>query len=381
MENNKLIAIVAAVVLVIAAVGVVLYMNSEEPEKKGLYKLNPVVSDVDMGKCSATPAVIITFETMYEDYYGDLVKSDLTLADAKADTAFWNEYCNWSSLIDKQSNGTLNVTISTGAKGTEVVNVPVCDGVVVMGTMYSETLYYLACAENNVTPYTEESYNNAAMKEYMNSTIAGGMQYSYYSQNDSEYMLRLVDQSTYYDLGTNSVQSVDSEKLASALMSSKNAGHQNTIYLGSGTRISTSEHYNTNTGPCNATGSYYAFFGPSNIKDVFSCVDCIGQIMGFSDETINKVIEDIQLRLYKVYYSVQEKTEGKEPVKAYWESGSGKAVNSAMAKVILNFLGFDASMLDGAEHSLESLLVESPKYLIFYTNDGRSEDDRMRVNN
>lgn len=380
MGNNKLIAVAVVVIIAVAAVGVAVFMNSGEAEKKGLHKLDPVISEVDMGKCSATPAVIITIEDMYRDYYGDLVNDDLTLADAKADEKFWNAFCDWSSMVEKQSNGTLNVNISTTAKGTETINVPICDAAVVMGTMYSETLYFLTCAENDVETYSAESYTNAGVKDYLNNTIVGGMQYSYYSQNSTDYM-KLVDESSYYDLGVNSVQSLDSEKLASALVGSKNSGNTNTIYFASGTRMSTSEHYNNNTGPCKATGSYYAFFSPSTISEVFSCVECIGLIMGFSEETINKVVEDIQLRLYKVYYSVQEKIENKETTKAYWEGSSGKAVSSTMAKVILDFLGFDTSLLDGSEHSLESLIVESPTYIIFYTNDGRSDDDRMRVNN
>ncbi|MDR1404977.1 MAG: hypothetical protein LBJ20_05380 [Candidatus Methanoplasma sp.] len=381
MVNNKLMAIAAAVILAAAAVGVYAFLNSGETEKKALYKLGAVVSEVDMGKCSATPAVIVTIEDMYRDYYGDLVSSSLTLADAKADTEFWNEYCSWEPMLKANPDGTYDVKITTGTKGTDTKKIPVSDTALAMGTMYSETLYYLICTEYGEEMYSDESYANQNILDYMNGTIAGGMQYSYYEDNDVDYMLKTVSKDSYYDLGVNSVQSLDSEKLTSALRQANEKTDGNVIYFASGTRILTSEHYNNNTGPCDATESYYAFFSPSEIKEVFPSIQCIGLLMGFSEETVDKLIEDIQLRLYRVYHSVQEKTDGGETVKAYWEGSSGKAINSAMGKVILNFLGFDTSLLDGAEHDLESLLTDKPVYLVWYTNDGRNLDERMRINN
>ena len=381
MVDNKFIAVIAVVILAVAAVGTYAITNSGGNEKKGLYRLDPVVSIVDMGKCSATPAVVVTIEDMYRDYYGDLVKDDLTLADAKADTKFWDEYCKWTPIIEPKGDGAFTVQVSTTANGTKPTIIPVCDTAIIMGTMYSETLYYLICTEYGVRMYSDESYADRNVSDYMKRTIAGGMQYSYFEGDNIDYMLKTIDRSAYYDLGVNSVQSLDPEKLTSALKKAKTGTTGNVIYFASGTRIATSEQYNSNTNPCVVTHTYYAFFSPSEIKEVFASVECIGLLMGFSEETINELIEDIQLRLYKVYYSVQEKTAGKAKEKAYWEGSSGKAISSAMGKVILNFLGFDASLLDGAEHDIESLLVDRPAYLVYYTNDNRTHDEKMRANN
>ena len=81
-----------------------------------------------------------------------------------------------------------------------------------------------------------------------------------------------------------------------------------------------------------------------------------------------------------MYHSVQEKTDGKSSGYAYWESSSGKAIKSAMGKIIVEFLGFDSKLLDGAEHDMESLLQDKPSYLIFYTNDTRTDAEKMRTN-
>lgn len=378
MQKNQIIVIIVAAVLVVAGIGVYLLATGEDAEKKGLYKLNAVVTEVNMGQCSATPGVIVTLEDMYEAYYGDLVDDTLTIDDAKADTDFWSTYGTWDSLISDNGDGTLDVTVSTSAKGDETVTMSVCDTAVVMGTMYSETMYFLACAENDVEVYSEESYTNAGVKEFLSNAITGGMIYSYFEDYDVEYMLKCVSESDYFDLGVTSVQKVEPETLASALEDAMSDGN-NAVYFASGTRM-TADYYDNNVNPCKSTGANYAFFGPTTISDVFSCVEAIGCIMGFDDETIDEVIEDIQLRLYKIYYSVESKTSGTtDTTYAYWESGLGSTVKSSMAKVIVQYLGFDASLLDGADHDLESLLEDNPKLLIFYTNDSRTMDEMMRV--
>ena len=50
-----------------------------------------------------------------------------------------------------------------------------------------------------------------------------------------------------------------------------------------------------------------------------------------------------------------------------------------MGEIIVEYLGFDAKLLDGAEHDLESLLQDKPVYLIFYTNDARTDAEKMRI--
>lgn len=375
-------AIVAVVIIVVAAVAVVALNNNNETEveKKGLYRLDATVVDVSMGQCSATPGVIITLENIYKAYYGDYVKTGFTIDDVKKDTAFWNEYCEWSPIATDNGDGTYTVQSTTKAKGTESVVIPVADAAVSMGTMYSETIYTLLCYQYGMQPYSEASLKNENIGKAMSEMVVGGMDYNYYIENEGIFMTTYVDKTTYLDLGVNSVQKVDAEKLTNVMKSAKGDG-KNVIYFGSGTRMSEDKYYVANTEPCKNTGTYYAFFGPSAIKDVYASVDAIGKIMGFDQSVIDKSIQDFQIRLYTVYNSVQEKTSGvTEKEKAYWEAGNGKAVKSSMGSTILKFLGFDASLMDGAEHDLESLLFDKPSLLVFYTNDGRSLDERMRTN-
>ena len=376
-KTTKIVAVVAVLIVVIAAVAAVALNNSDDtPEKKGLYTLDAKVVEVSMGQCSATPSVVLTMEKIYESYYGKLDEK-YTIADAKADTQFWNTYMNWTSLITDNGDGTFNVKSETKAHKEETVTIPKVDTVISIGTMYTETIYFLLCQKYGLEPYTKESLNNESIKNDLRSMISGGMDYSYYEQQDVKFMLEYIDKSTYIDLGVNSVQKIDAEKLTSAIKKAQDGGKK-VLYMASGSRMSEDKYYVANTAPCKNTGAYYAFFAPTTFADVCSCIQVIGKLMGFDESVINSMIEDFQVTLYNIYKGVQEKSAGEKKL-AYWESGTGKSVKSAMATTILQFLGFDASLLDGAEHDLESLIRDKPSVIIFYDNDTRSMDEKMRA--
>lgn len=379
----KIGAVVAVLIIVVAAAAVVMMNNGSdtEEEKKGLYRLDATVSEVNMGQCSATPSVIITLETLYKDYYGDFVKTGFTIDDVKKDKDFWDKYCVWTPIIEDNGDGTYNVTCTTKAKGAETVTIPKADAMVSMGTMYSETVYTLLCYQYGVEPNSPESLKNESIGKDFASMVVGGMQYSYYEEQNCEFMTAYIDKANYLDLGVVSVQKVDAEELTKVMKAAKGED-KNVVYFGSGTRMSEEKYYNANTEPCKKTGTYYEFLAPSTINDVYSAIDVIGKVMGFDQKVIDEAIQDFQIRLYTIYNSVQEKTSGTtEKVKAYWESADGKAIKkTSMGKTIVEFLGFDGSLLDGAEHDLESLLVDKPSLIIFYTNDSRPMDERMRTN-
>lgn len=376
-KNMKIAAVAVVAVIVIAAAAVVIGGGVTESEKKGLYKLDAEFVEVSMGQCSATPSVILTLETVYEAYYGDYTDKEYTIDDVKADEAFWNEFCAWTPLVTDNGDGTFDVVSQTKAKGSETVTIPKVASMVTLGTMYSETLYFLLCEQYGVEPYSDAGLSNDSVGEAMKKHIAGGMQYSYYEQNEGVYMTAYIDESEYMDLGVTSVQKVDPEVLTKVLADAK-ADNGDVIYMASGTRINDDKYYQANTNPAKSTGTYYAFFAPQTFGDVCSCIDAIGKLMGFDDTVINGLIDDFQLRLYTVYKSVEENAESEKP-KVYWESNTGKAVSSSMAKTIMEFLGFDTKLMDGAEHDMESLLSEKPSLLCFYTNDDRPMDEKMRT--
>ena len=382
MNQNtmKLAAVVAVVVIVVAVAAAVLMTRggSDSGEQRGgLYQLDAQYVEVSMGQCSATPSVINTLETVYEAYYGDLT-TQYTIEDVMSDTVFWNEYCTWEPLATDNGDGTYTVTSSTRANGDETVTIPVADRMISMGTMYSECVYILLCQKYGVEPYSEAGLTDPRIGEELSSIVVGGMSYSYYGQNEADYMTSYVAQDGYLDLGVTSVQRIDPETLTAVLENAMSDG-DDVVYMASGTRMSTAEYYESNTSPCRSTGAYYAFFAPTTFNDVYSCIDVIGKIMGFEQATIDAVIQDFQVRLYAVYKGVQENAD--QSALVYWESNSGNAVSSSMAITIMDFLGFDTRLMDGGEHDLESLLSDSPALLVYYTNDGRSMDEKMRVNN
>ena len=376
-KNMKIVAIAAVVVLLVAAIAVMIGGGMTDSDKKGLYKLDAEYVEVSMGQCSATPSVIITLETVYEEYYGDYIDKEYTIDDVKADEEFWNEFCAWEPLVTDNGNGTYTVKSQTKAKDVENVTIPKVDAMVTLGTMYSETLYFLLCEKYGVRPYTAEGLNNDSVGEELRNLIAGGMEYSYYEENEGTYMTAYMDESKYLDLETTSVQKVDPEVLTAVLSKAK-ADKGDIVYMASGTRINDEKYYQANTNPPKNTGTYYAFFSPGTFGDVCSCIDAIGKLMGFDEDVVNSLIDDFQIRLYTLHKSVEEKSGTEKPI-VYWESNTGKAVGSSMSKTIMEFLGFDIKLMDGAEHDMESLLAEKPDLLCFYTNDDRPMEDKMRA--
>ena len=101
-----MIGAVVVVIALVAASAAVLLNNDNDNEKKGLYALDATILDVDMGGMSGTPKMVETIEYMYTSVYGDLKEGadKLTLADAKADTTFWNTYCNYTPTVSVDSS-------------------------------------------------------------------------------------------------------------------------------------------------------------------------------------------------------------------------------------------------------------------------------------
>ncbi len=374
MESKKLIAILAVIIVVVAAAAAVVMLNSGSEKKTGgLYALDAQVISVDMGGITATPKMVASIEELYEQVYGDLVKTDFTIEDAKNDTKFWNEYCNYDPVVKDNQNGTFTVTISLSSGDRDITLNSTANSMLSMGTMYMTTVYYFLCEKYDVEPYSNNALNNSDLKKEFQSIVAGATSLSYVESNTE--LIDYFDKDTYKDCGQNTIANYDTEQMGQDTKDLSSAG-KNVILVASGKSVSDSA-YNTMRNTFQANGGMEpVLVTASSIKEAFANIECLGYILGFGEYT-DDLIEDLQVRLYAVYYSLQQKS---DEHKVYWETYAGKSISMrGMSESVLEFMGWNTSLINGGEVDTETLLQEKPDIIIFYTNDTRSMDDKMRA--
>ncbi|MDR3074494.1 MAG: hypothetical protein LBU30_00450 [Candidatus Methanoplasma sp.] len=374
MEKRKLIAVFAVIVIVIAAAAAAVALKSDSDKKTGgLYALDAQIISVDMGGITATPKMVTSIEELYEKAYGDYVRTGFTIDDVKADSEFWNKYCNYDSVITINQDGSRTVTIETQSGEREITIDGVADSMLSMGTIYMTTVYYYLCQKYGEEPYSSGAFNNSGLKEEFQRVVAGGTSLAYV---ESQTELReYFDTGKYLDAGQNTIGNYDMETLGRDVKSLADAG-RNVILVGSGKSVSDSSYDAIRKVVLTQGGLEAVFVTATSIKDAFANIECLGYLLGYGEYS-EELIEDLQVRLYTVYYSIQQHTESH---KVYWETYAGSSIRATgMSANVMEFMGWDTSLLNNSEIDTETLLKEKPDIIIFYTNDTRSMDAKMRA--
>ncbi|MDR1404162.1 MAG: hypothetical protein LBJ20_01150 [Candidatus Methanoplasma sp.] len=374
---KKIIAVFAAIVVVIAAAAAVIVLNSgSENEKGGLYALNAQVISVDMGGISATPKMVESIEDLYGQVYGDYVRTGFTINDAKSDTEFWNKYCDYDSVVASNPDGSYTVRIEIQSGEREITLEAEADAMLSMGTIYMTTVYYYLCHKYSEEPYSDGALGNGDLKEEFQRVIAGGTSLTYVG-NQTE-LGGYFDADQYLDAGQNTIGNYDLEKMGQHVKDLADMG-RSVILVGSGKSVSDSSYATIRNVVLTQGGEEAVLVTATDIKDAFANIECLGYILGYG-EYANALIEDLQVRLYTVYYSIQQRNQNTEGHSVYWEDYSGSSIRATgMSANIMNFMGWDTSLLTNSEIDTEALLQEKPDIIVFYTNDTRPMDTKMRV--
>lgn len=369
------VAVVAILGLTAAAVIVNLDGNDEDESRGGLYDLGALVLNVDMGGVTASPKMIDTLEYLYTEVYGETLHSadDFTMDDLMTDQDFWDEYCDYESIITENEDGTYEV-ITTFREGTSTVNLEEADRMLSTSTMYMTTVYYLICDKFNVEPYSAEALTNVNLVNEFQKIVAGGTTLSYI-ENQTE-LFDYFDSDVYLE-GSNSVRNYDHETLGEHVRELLERDPEaKIIFVGSGTSMTASDIDGITDIVDTQGGEAAIFASASNIKDTFGNIEMLATVLGYK-ENVEDIIQDLQKRLYAVYLSLQEQ---EDTHKVYWESSGGTAIRDrGMSAALMSFMGWDTSLLGMGAVDLETLLYEQPDIMIFYSNDTREDDVKMRI--
>ena len=378
--NTKTIAIIVVAILAVAGVGVAIVMTQQPAEKKGLYKLDADVLFIDMGGMAGTPKVVDTLEYMYKEVYGDLTDNakSKTIADAKADTTFWNTYCKYDKIASRDGDTVTYKTVvdDKTTKFTEKSFTGKATKIIATGTAYPWAAYIFECKKYDVKPWSSEAKAKTEITNAFQSLVWGGLDKDSY-KDSSEDLYNLLP-STYKSSCT-SIGKYNIETMGADVKAATNNGAETVFLMGSGTISSANNATFVTT--TETQGGHILLNNAKSIPATLAMIDQIGVIMGY-DEYVDDVIEDMQLRMYKVYTAAKDKAaaDPTKVYKAYFEGSSGKASGaSSNGAAVCKFFGWDVSLFDGAAHDLEDLLTEKPNILMFYTNDDRPMDVKMRV--
>ena len=366
LNAKHIVAIGVAAILLIAGLSLT-FTGNDNTEKKGLYALDVEPTYIEKGGISVTPRLVDSIEHLYESVYGSIDSEELTLNDARDDKVFWDQYADYKPYIRENDDGTITFT-STGTV------VPKCDRLIATGTMYPATLYHLICLKHGETPYSEDALKNEDLVSEFQWVMAGGMTLDFIHNNTD--LEDYYDELKYLDLGANTISKVDPEKVGE-LVSILSADGSKVIFMGSGSTVASSADYDLINKISVNTGGVGAIFPVSStIPQALAGIEMIGTLFGYKDQT-QPLIEDMQLRMYKVYSALKDVDTDK---KVYWEGVEGKSSKiTSMGKQIMDFFGWDTSMNTGKEVDTETILMEKPDIILFFTHDSRSLDDRMRA--
>ena len=373
--NTKQIATIAAVIVIIvaAAAVAVISQNNGGEKKGGLYTLDADVVEVTMGGITASPKIVDSIESLYSDIYGELTDDTLTIEDAMADTAFWEKYCTYEPMITDNGDGTYTV-VSTDGKNPVEIELGVMDKMISTSTIYLTTIYYLVCMKYSETPYSDEVLANEELVAEYQRVVAGGTTLDYIGTNTE--LRDYFDADRYIDGGANTLSNYETETLAQNIKDASADGSKTVLIASGGMRASSVDLPFIDRTVRAAGGQAGIFLSVTDIPQAFASIELLGYLFGYG-EYVEPMIQDLQERLYKVYYSLQNTD---ETHKIYWETYDGTSVRlSGMSGEIVDFFGWDDSLVTGGEVDTERILMEKPDILIFYTNDQRSDDEKMRA--
>ena len=390
--DKKTITIVAVIAIVVLVIGAYAVMNGsvsdeekekqqkeEDAKKGGLYLLKADIIPVDMGGLAGTPKVVESLTEMYTAVYGKLpaAAEKLTIEDAKKDTEFWNTFCTYEKTAKRNSDGSITYSsvYKTGSNEVTEYTIPNNGATKLIGTGggYMYALYYLLCTKYNVEPFSDAAIKNKDLLKEFQSIPYSGLNLS--SIAVSSQALADMYPASYLSRCT-SLQYYDMETLGNDAKAASDGGKETVVLMASS---SMNAKVTEVTELITEAGGYCLFNNAKGIPQTFQMIEAVGYILGYGDY-VDSLMESLELKLYKLYWAGKQQDGASH--KAYMESSSGKAISATgNAAVCCRFFGWDTSLMDGKEHDTESLLNEKPDIIMFYTNDTRDMDTKMRATN
>lgn len=372
--DKKIIAVGAAVVIIIAAIGGYIMVNNdadhyEYDPQKGWRSWDPVVGETKTAYFSITPLLLDGTEKLYNDIYGKTINFDeYKLSDVPDD------FLSYDSLI--VSNGTDEVIIKstirekTDASGSKVIETTVAKNPDKLLTTsgYAATLYTLL-----------EMKYGADVAESMLWERIYGLDKSSWTTASMETLYGLPIPSDIVKIET-TYSLIDNKEKYADYIGEATKNNQTLVMMMAGAL----KNDYSDMGPfydiVNATNGAASplFFFSNGVGDVLAAFEVIGAVYGLEKEA-QEYIDEYRLTMYAIH---EESKKANKNYTVYFESNSGTAAGTGTITSDV----FDILCLENINQepqwktiSEETIIEKKPSVILFYDTNTKSWDERLRV--
>ncbi|WP_400153739.1 hypothetical protein [Candidatus Methanomassiliicoccus intestinalis] len=377
MVNAKVIAVAAVAILVVAGIGIyVTTSGDDDTQKGGFYSWDPTVLEVNGAYSNSTPSLLTMLDDLYEGIYGDLPSTDGIDINSIPSEDLWL----YEKYVTVNDDGTLSVrTYNSSSTGKTAPNAvtsieSTAEKVVCYTAAYVDTIY------NILLSYYEEDMGNSPKADARLWEIVVGVSSDCKSALESDFNIKVPSSVLIFDLGEKLV--TYSEQLANECAEDENIVIFMTEYNIRSTNAKITEE-TVNSIENNTNGKVkFVFLLSNSLSMVLSNTEMIGSILGidYTEEFISDALVDI--------YAIKSEIKNmalQEKYTVYVETASGKAAGSGnlITNLLTEILDMDniADSLTLMESKLsdEQIINSQPDVIIFYSNDSRTMDEKMRV--
>lgn len=377
MVNAKVIAVAAVAILIVAGIGVYAATSGgDDTQKGGFYSWDPTVLEVNGAYSNSTPSLLTLLDDLYEGIYGKLPSTDNIDIDSIPSEDLWQ----YEKYVTMNDDGTLSVrTYNSSSTGKTAPNAVTsiegtAEKVVCYTAAYVDTIYNILCS------YYEEDRGNSPKADARLWEIVAGVSSDCKSALESDFNIKVPGSVLIFDLGEKLV--TYSEQLAGECAEDENIVIFMTEYNIRSTNAKITED-TVNAIEKNTNGKVkFVFLLSNSLSMVLSNTEMIGSILGieYTEEFISNALIDI--------YAIKSEIKNmalQEKYTVYVETASGKAAGSGnlITNLLTEILGLDniADNLTLMESKLsdEQIINSQPDVIIFYSNDSRTMDEKMRV--
>lgn len=376
--NNKVWAVVAAIVIIVAGAGVYVYTNSGdsgEEGKGGFYSWNPNVVEVNDKYSNLTPAFMSIVEEVYTSVYGEIPSYEgISLEDIPEKYLY-----PYDSYVQSNVDGTLtvktfdNTSTGTSAAYAEKIISFIPTQIIAYTDTYIDTIYMILCdyygEEDHVGNSIQADQKLWELIPAMTSTVRDNLENNFGLVVPESVTIIGTSQEDLVDY----CSSISSDENVLVLMSEYNIRSTNK-----------SSWWDTNQSiEANSGGNIQFLYLLSNSPSmVLSSIEMIGKVIGF--DNTRSMMTSILAEIYVMQKSIDDLCSDGNYLTFYAETASANSVGSdtLMGGIMDSILKmdniFDGSLM-GSKMSDEDIILAEPQVLIFYDSDSRTLDECMRV--